>query len=288
MSEPKNHHYVSRCHINNFFNSTTNQICLYDKVLDNFYTSTSSKSIFSELFANSRFSDGKIDNTSLETELQLNFENHFTHITNLIENFEENIETNNFETIMAMYRLTLYGLVGEIRNPNYKRKSDNTFKSIFNEILENADDSLLASYQNFIRELEQTKYSNSIGYFDLALGHLEKMGDLHFKVFLIKSSDRFLLPDTSSIYFRAKINEYFNPDIREKAIVGVPLTDKIFILAESSKLPNSASQIIKIKSDNSEVVRRINKDIYNQAYKTVATSDQAQLTQIIADIQGSA
>lgn len=288
MSEPKNHHYVSQCHIKNFFNLVDNRIYLYDKTRDNFYHSNSSKNIFSEQYANSRLSDGKIDNTTLENELQVNFENHFHRITELIENFESNIESNNFETIMALYRLTLYGLIGEIRNPLYKRKSDDTFKSMFNQIIENADDSLTTIYTQFMKELDKMKYSNTIGYLDLALKHLEKMGDLDFKIYIIKSNDVFLLPDTSSIYFRAKINEYFNPDIHEKAIIGIPLTDKIFIHAESTKLPTSANQIIKIKGDNNRIVKLINKDIYKQAYKTVATSDHEQLAKIILDIQGSA
>ncbi len=47
MSEPKNHHYVPQCLIKQFKNKS-DSYSLYDKIRNNFYTTLSSKSTFSE------------------------------------------------------------------------------------------------------------------------------------------------------------------------------------------------------------------------------------------------
>lgn len=286
MDEPKNHHYVSRCHIKNFFNTTEKKIYLYDKLQDNFYSSKSTKNIFSEQYLNSRFESGEIDNKTLEKDLQVNFEDHFQRITKLIEDFDVSIASYKTETMNALYRLALYGLIGDMRNPTHKKENDDFFKSMYSYLRDIAADELAANIQNQLNELDKTKYSNELKYFDTALTHLKKMGELDFKIYIIKSNDVFLLPDTSSIYFLAKINEYFNPDILEKAFVGIPLTSKIFVQAESKKLHNTSSEVLKIKGDNNKRVALINKDIYNQSLQTVGTSDESALKKIIANIKG--
>lgn len=287
MGEPKNHHYVSRCHIKNFFNKTEKKIYLFDKLENNFYFSESSKNIFSENYLNSRLDNGIIDNTTLERELQVKFEDHFNRITELIEDFDTNILKNNEETIKALYRLTLYGLIGDLRNPNHKKEKDDFLKSVLDKLIEISTDELSAQIQQQRNEYDKTKYINGLNYFEIATIHLEKMGELDFTIFIINSDDIFLLPDTSSICYKAKINEYFNPDIYEKAMVGIPLTSKIYIHAESKKLPNTSNRVIRINGNDNKIVAAINKDIYEQSFKTVAACDKSKLSAIINKIKGS-
>jgi hypothetical protein len=233
MNIPKNHHYVSQCQIKRFFSPTEKRIYLYDKTFDNFYDRKSSKSVFSEKYSNTKLTNGKLDHESLETELRINFEDHFEKIHSDVETLITHGEEITDSQIESLHLITLYGLIGEMRSPFYKKQADDTLMSAFRQIYKHSDKNLTASIKELFDNSQKTNYSNVLSYTETAIGFLQRMRPLNFTLFKINSTDTFLLPDTSAFHIRAKINQYFNPDIMEVALVGIPLTDKIFIQAES-------------------------------------------------------
>ena len=206
MSIPKNHHYVSQCHIRNFFNNSENKIYLYDKKINNFFASQSTKSIFSEEFSNSTLYHGKVNHKILEDELRINFENDFHKITDEIKKICSNPCVANEEQIELLYQLSLYGLIGEMRNPQNKKRNDDELLSVFNRLKQNAAPNVLKQLDSLFTRTAQTKYSNVLAYTETAIGFLKRMGELDFTIYFIKSSDLFLLPDTTSFHIREKIN----------------------------------------------------------------------------------
>ncbi|AFL79724.1 hypothetical protein Aeqsu_0200 [Aequorivita sublithincola DSM 14238] len=77
MSIPRNHHFVSQVHINNFFNSEKGKFFIYDKLLDNHYFKTTSKSVCSEIDLNSKYDNGNLDYISLEKDLNEEYLKYF-------------------------------------------------------------------------------------------------------------------------------------------------------------------------------------------------------------------
>ena len=110
------------------------------------------------------------------------------------------------------------------------------------------------------------------------------MGELDFKFVVVKSDDVFFIPDNSAYTIRMKINEYFNPDIQEVAIVGIPLTDKIFIEAMSTKVKGSKTEFITITDANSDLVKQINTNIFTSSFNKVGTSDELFLKNFVLQL----
>ena len=86
---------------------------------------------------------------------------------------------------------------------------------------------------------------------------------------------------------RDRINKYINPYIQEVAIIGIPLTDKVFVFACSKKLGDTSSGVTTINDLNSKIVKGFNGLLFESAVKTVASSDEIQLKKIIDEIKGS-
>lgn len=260
MSIPKNHHYVSQCHIRNFLNKSEGLIYLYDKELKNFYSSSSPKNIFSELYSNSTFVNGEVDNALLENELQENFENAFPIIT-------KNISSLNGE------------------EEGLKNETDIVVSNTFEMLSKYATEELANQTHQKLAELRKTKYSNLISYSEAAKKMLERMGELDFIIYKIVSNDTFLLPDNSAFIRRARINNHFNLAALDKATIIIPLTDKICVKARSKKLKNTSHGIAIIKDGNSPLVLKLNYLIYQHANQTVATSHKLNLESTILRIK---
>jgi hypothetical protein len=291
MSLPKNHHYVSQCHIRNFFNSVQNKIYCYDKELDNHYSKQSSKKLFSEDYSNTRLINGELDHQTLEDELNLNFEQDFDkHVCNILELTLDALK-NDDKKLESLYYVICYALVSDVRLPANKRKADDAINSAFRDIVKIAkdwgDEASAASIEKSLDKNRKTKYSNLVSYTEVAEKRLGKMGDLNFLLIKINSQDIFILPDSGSFHARAKINKYFNPDVREVAMVGIPLTEKLFVFGFSKKLLGSESGIVYINDTNSSVVHEINTDLFNNAIKTVASGDEGKLREIIDRIKAA-
>ena len=77
MSTPINHHHVSQCHSRLFFNEQDKKIYYYDKELDKFDYKLTTKSLFSENYANTKLENDEFDHKSVEDELNQYFEKDF-------------------------------------------------------------------------------------------------------------------------------------------------------------------------------------------------------------------
>lgn len=235
MSLPKNHHYISQVHIRNFFNVEDHKIYVYDKLKKKFYSKTTSKSLFSEEFSNSRYIDGKVDHISLEKELNDFFEKDFAKNTAIIQEFV-NTKDCNSDVLEALSYFAKYGIISEMRTPWYKKQTDEAIFGIFKELRDHAVPALKAEIDEGLQFENHVKYSNIGSYMKTANKILEKMGKLIFQVLIADHQDYFFIPDFGAATAREKINQYFNPDIKEIAYIGLPLTSKIYINYYSEKL----------------------------------------------------
>jgi len=237
MSTPLNHHFVSECHSRQFFNEEEKRIYCYDKTQDRFYSKITTKSLFSEYYSNTRVQNGELDHSSLEEELNRVFETDFTkHLANILQLVSD--PASNDETkLESLYHMATFALIGDIRSPYHKDKADQLvdtmFKDISGKVKGYGDDIKANAILKSIEKDPSLKHSNLLNYTDVAIRRLQRMGDLDFKIVSITSLDCFLLPDTGSYQQRERINNYTNPYIQEIAIVGIPLTDKIYIDVDS-------------------------------------------------------
>jgi len=288
MSIPRNHHYVSQCHIKYFRNKEDEFYYCYNKETDKYYRKPSEKSIFSEDEANTRFHKGEIDHSSLEVDLQLNFENDFIKHANNIFDFIATENKDGKAIVSSLYYIIRYGLIADARSPHHKKTMDDGVNSLLKETARKikilGDETQANSILQQIEDTK-TKYSNLLKYTDIANSRLTRMGSLRFTIANIKTSDKFILPDTGCYLKRARINNYINPNIREIALVGVPLTDKIFIYGESTKVTSTSNDTLLINNTPSELVDSINKNLFYFAINTVITSDNTSLKSIVGKLK---
>ena len=236
MSTPKNHHFVSQVHIKNFFNQHEKKIFVYDKRLKNHFFKTTTKSLFSEADLNTKYADGEKDYTSLERDLNDNFEKDFQKNYLVINEFVTHRELT-LEVEIALKYFAKYGVISEFRTPRFKQEMDDTIFKAFSEIATNATTELKNEIDEMFAFKKEVKYSNSLTFSQSADKILESMGELVFKIQIPRNGeDYYIIPDISAATARAKINRYFNPDIEEIAYIGIPLSGKIYIHFHSIKL----------------------------------------------------
>lgn len=285
MSIPVNHHYVSQCQQEKFFNTLTGLIYVYDKELDNPYSKKSAKHLFSEDHANTREKNGIVDQTTLEWELKILIEDEYSKHVRQVEKFVTSQEEKD-KTYESLCWLTMLGILGEIRHPYYKKEID--------DIVFKMESDIISRYYNFteeqilkaLKEKQKTPYSNLLSYMDFALKRLEKLEPLDFFIVSIECNDHFILPDTSCFQLRGQLRHYPNPYIQEVIQVGVPLTDKLYILATPQSLDSGMHGIKYERNDNSELVYEINKDLYLFSRKAIACSNEQYLKSFIDKVKG--
>jgi hypothetical protein len=240
MSVPINHHIVSKVHTKNFFNEAEGKIYVCDKLSKNLFSKSTVKSLFSEDYSNSRYIDGVIDHISLEEELNMFFEKDFNRNIKIIETFDvDNNETE--EVLSALLFFAKYGIIAEIRTPKHKKEADDAIFGTFKELSKIAAPRLKNDLETLLEYQNHVKHSNVLSYLEIADRILEKMGDLRFEILIANQYDYFFIPDFGAAVQRDKINEYFNPDIKEIAYVGLPLTSKIYVNFYSTKLYKTQS-----------------------------------------------
>ena len=286
MSIPINHHYVSQCQIRNFFNHSEEKIYLYDKILKKPFERKSTKRVFSEDESNTRITNEQIDHLSLEKDLKDNFEDDFTKHFEVISKITSNPKYVTPNLRDAIIWLTKYGIAGEIRIPAKKKESDDVIKDfLFNKLLPSA----ALEFKNELEELKtqigKTKYTNTVQYSEFANQVFKSMGGINWILYVIKCDHYFLLPDRPSIAKREKINEYFNPDIKEIAMVGIPLSSKIFLHSESKKLRKFNDKIIELAEQDVSIIEKINHSLYINAQKQVACESKKYLANFIKNLE---
>lgn len=267
----------------NFFNSKKGKIFIYDKLLDNYYFKTTTKSLFSEKDLNSKFKNGYLDHISLEKDLNDHFEKDFSKHIETVQNFL--IDFNQTKEVNeSLIYLAKYGIIGEIRNPRYKRNLEETFYNTFSEMYKKFSKNLKKEFDEEFEYKKDLKYMNTVQYSKFANEIIKLMGNLIFVIEIPKNdNDYFLLPDFCAANRREKINTYFNPNIKEIAYIGLPLTSKIYIHFYSSKIKN-----IKLHSEIIELdrltVNRLNRMNYDYCESKVACENEEYLKYFIKNI----
>jgi aspartate/glutamate racemase len=84
---------------------------------------------------------------------------------------------------------------------------------------------------------------------------------------------------------RDKINEYFNPDIKEIAYVGIPISSKMYIHFFSEKLFKENKPISDVIYEDSFVINKINKASYDVCQNKIACENEDYLKKFINKIK---
>lgn len=284
MSTPRNHHYVSQIHLKNFYNSLDKKIYVYDKQLKNHYSKSSTKTLFSEIDSNTRFINGKKDFHHLENDLNTNFEKDFLSNQLIIENFLQTGEFNK-DTNNALLYFAKYAVIGNLRTPQHKKSVDDMIYGSIGKLIPMCTPKLKKELKQMFAYKEEVKYSNSINYSDIADGFLNLMGNLIFKIIVpINNDDYFIVPDCSSYVIRDKINTYFNPDIKEIAQIGFPLSSKIYIHYFSEKLFKGKAVTSSIILEDTSTINEINKNNLSVCHSKIACENEGYLRKFINDL----
>ena len=273
MSIPINHHYVSRCQSDNFFDDKNGQIFVLSRESNEIKRKTSTKRLFSEDHANSKTTGNlDIDSESLEKNLKDNYEDHYCNNVNILKRALDDPDNPPVDFRNALENLTKFGIIGEARNPNNKRINDENFsKVLFGQIFPYAASELKRDLEELKERLDKTKYSNAITYSEFADDVFSLMGGINIRLYQILIDRYFLLPDVSSVHKREKINEYFNPDVKEIALVGIPLSSKLFLHSQSVKLGKLTDSFQKIQNEEFPgIIEKLNYGLYTGSYKEVA------------------
>lgn len=273
MSTPKNHHYVSQCQQIEFFNKNEGKIYVYDKILDNHYDKRTTKSLFSEAYINSKVFDGEVNHIQLELELKVIIEDEYPKHLETVNHFL-NTKLNFDATYESLVLVMILGVLGSLRHPSFKKSFEKRLKEIDTDLLKRISGEAKRQIKDILNKKLKTKFANDLGYLDTAFRILERMEPFNFEIFLIKSSDSFLLPDTSGFQVRGQLHQYPNSLINEIIQIGLPITKNIFVLGTSNFVDNKPSSVQVITDDNSETVFSINKDLYNFSVKAVACHDR--------------
>src|SRR5690242_17366351 len=140
MSEPINHHYVSRCQSNRFFNQTDKKIYVLDKATLTIKPKQTTKTLFSEDDSNTRANDDlSTDRRFLETDLKSVFEDHYDRHVGIVMELVKDPSRPPVNFRDSLIALAKFGSIGEIRHPLNKRKIDDAIaEPLFKQILPNA------------------------------------------------------------------------------------------------------------------------------------------------------
>lgn len=280
MSIPRNHHFVSQVHIKNFFNAEKKKIFLFDKNIDNLYYKTTSKSIFSKKDLNSKFDHETLDHISLEKDLNEYFEKDFRKHFLTVRNFVNELNFNK-EVEKGLLYFAKYGIIGEIRNPKYKQNLEETITNAFSEMFKLFDSKLKNEFDEAFAYKKETQYINTTKYSEFADKVINLMGDLIFIIEIPKNNnDFFLLPDFCAANRRERINTYFNPDLKEIAYIGLPLSSKIYLHFYSSKIKNIKANSGVFELD-SLTVSKLNKTNLDFCQNKVACENENYLKYFI-------
>jgi hypothetical protein len=109
------------------------------------------------------------------------------------------------------------------------------------------------------------------------------MGNLIFKIIIPKNENEyFFITDFGCANSREKINEYFNPDVKEIAYIGIPLTSKIYLTFHSEKLfKNQEILDSKIVYGSTELISIYNKTNLDFCESKVACESKEYLENFI-------
>lgn len=280
MSTPINHHYVSQCHQREFFNEDTGFIYVYDKERKNYYKKRTTKSLFSSDLLNSKQELDSIDHTSLETELKILFEDDFKRHIERVKAFviEQKDLQEMYETLGW---LTLMGILGQIRHPRFKEQLTELLRKMGSDVINVSTGIPKKRISQLLKDQLSTPYDNRLSYINTALRILERMEPMEYILYSIECDAHFILPDTSCFQIRGQLKPYPNTLVKEITQIGIPLTDKVFIMSNSSLLGLRENGIQFIREGDEAMANDINIDLFHFAYKAVACKDEEYLREIV-------
>jgi hypothetical protein len=287
MNIPINHHYVSQCHQREFFNAEDKGIYVYDKTKSNIYKKLTTKSLFSEDNLNTKSDAGRIDYTTLEKELKVLFEDDFPKLVARINKFvvEPQDLQDVYENVLGWF--TLLGIIGELRHPLFKKQLDEVMTKMATDTLHMSTGISREKIVDYLKSKKDTPYNNDLGYIETALRIFERMEPMEYELCVIETDSHFILPDTSCFQIRGPLQKYLNPFINEIIQIGIPLTDKIFLIANSSKLGPHDNGIQYIRTaEDEEIVDEINSRLLDFAKVAVACKDEKYLRTFIESKSG--
>jgi len=285
MSIPRNHHYVSQVHLKQFFNEQENLIYVYDKQRENYFSKKTTKSLFSEKDLNTRYIDENKDFESLENDLNNFFEKDFNENLNIVNKLVESSDMTQ-KANNALYYFAKYGVVGDLRTPRHKKAMDDTIWESMSKLIPMCTPELKEELEEMFAYRKEVKYSNVLEYSEISEKILKLMGGLIFKIIIPKNeSDFFVVPDCSSITMRDKINEYFNPDIKEIAYIGIPISSKMYIHFFSEKLFKDNKPISDVVYEDTCVIDKINKASFDVCQSKIACENELYLKKFIRKIK---
>jgi len=274
MSTPINHHYVSQCQLRAFFNENEGKIHVYDKQLDNLFFKRTTKSIFSEPKLNSTVIAGEVNHIVVEDDLRFYLEDSYTKNLNVIETYAITVSEDEDGFIAALLEMARLGVIGEMRHPSHKKRVDDQVYGVFEMFAPLAADKLKKEIEDALEERKKTKYSNSLRYAQMSGEILKKMGEINFTtIYISNNTDYFILSDCSSTTFRAKINEYFNPDIKDIAMVFMPISSKIAIIGVANNLDDHPGSIKYYTERDRAALEMFNHMTLANSKKMVACED---------------
>lgn len=285
MSIPRNHHYVSQIHLKQFFNEEKDSIYVYDKIKRNHYIKQTTKSLFSEKDLNTRYFEENKDFKHLEDDLNEFFEKDFSENLSIVKGIFGKSELDRKENY-ALYCFARYGVIGDMRTPRHKKAMDDALWESLGKLMPNCTPELKNEMEEAFAYRKEVKYSNLLEYSEISEKILETMGGLIFKIIVPKNeSDYFVVPDCSSITIRDKINTYFNPDIKEVAYIGIPLTSKMYIHFFSEKLFKENAPSSEIKFEETDIINKLNKASFDVCESKIACENEDYLKKFIEDIK---
>lgn len=280
MSTPINHHYVSQCHQREFFNKDTGFIYVYDKEVKNYYKKQTTKSLFSSDLLNSKQELEAVDHTSLETELKILFEDDFKRHIERVKAFV--IEQDNLQEMYeTLGWLTLMGILGQIRHPRFKEQLTELLRKMGGDVMSLSTGISKERITQMLKDQLRTPYDNRLSYINTALRILERMEPMEYILYSIECDAHFILPDTSCFQIRGQLKSYPNNLVNEITQIGTPLTDKIFLMSNSSLLRLGENGIQFIREGDEAIATDINTDLFHFAYKAVACKDEKYLREIV-------
>ncbi|HEY5588021.1 MAG TPA: DUF4238 domain-containing protein, partial [Candidatus Paceibacterota bacterium] len=236
----RNHHYVSQCLLRNFDENKAFHI--YDKIQNKFYTKPGPKQLFSDDYLNVSLVNG-LKTDIIEQNLNVNFEKDFKYHYESIKNYIEKRESDITKSIEYIGRL---GVIGEIRNKEYKKKMDKDVLGVFDEIKNVSAPNNKNDIQDNLDSMSELRYKLSLDFVSFANDVFKNMGDWEYNIFLTSSDMYFFLPDCTSILQRFKINEYFNPNCLDIGEIGMPIDSHTFINIISKKVRTNNFKIVQI------------------------------------------
>lgn len=266
-TQPNNHHYVSQCLLKKFFNISNTKTFIYDKGKNNYFYRQGTKKLLSEDFLNTTLDENQLSN-KLEHDLDKYFEKGFnSHYENVLK-FLNKPEINIKNSIEYLIRL---GIIGEIRNKEYKKETDNTIIGIFKMLSKHAAPELKQNIENGLSALDKLEYKTSVDFVNFANKVLLAIGEWKFSIFYVEKDLFFLLPDCTSIINRHRINDYFNPEAIDIAEIGMPIDNHTYIRLNSTKVKDGINrELIKL---NKKELLDINRFAYIRARKQIVCGD---------------